>query len=239
MGNSVIREIHCFPVSQTWTPAHHIIPLPATGVVKRHTEWHIYHLLTKVRTANVIMCLTRGSVRRLLWGLSVSQGLYVSKWPPLLPVSWTDTSITKVTQEVHPRLSLDVWLVDAVLCDSFTPVHLPDAVCNVDGDFFCRHSFSISFSLFKSLKHWIEWLETIQILWICIYSLRFLHTNTHEKGATEDMHISTAEVFLLEPRYQPSWAGRRHVWENLVEWVSKDQRATGKPSQWAYNRVGK
>lgn len=38
-------------------------------------------------------------------------------------------------------------LIDAVLWDSFTSVHLSDILCNVNSDFFCRHSLGIPFSL--------------------------------------------------------------------------------------------
>ena len=55
------------------------------------------------------------------------------------------------TKDVHLPFQLDAPLVDTVLCDSSTSVHLPDAVCNINGDFFCRHSLSISFSLLKNL----------------------------------------------------------------------------------------
>lgn len=71
----------------------------------------------------------------------------VSKGSPLFQVSSTGISIMKVPEEVHLPSCLDIWLVDAVLCDSFTSVHLSDTVCNVDGDFFCRHSLSVSLSL--------------------------------------------------------------------------------------------
>lgn len=41
-------------------------------------------------------------------------------------------------------------LIDAVLCDPFTSVHLPDILCDADSDFSCRHSLGIPFSLLKS-----------------------------------------------------------------------------------------
>lgn len=58
----------------------------------------------------------------------------------------------KGTTKVHQLFYSDTLLIDTVLCDSFTSVHLSDAVGNVNGDFFCRHSLGISFSLLKSLK---------------------------------------------------------------------------------------
>lgn len=57
----------------------------------------------------------------------------------------------KGTKEVPLPFSWrNTLLVDAVLCDSSTSVHLSDAVCDINGDFFCRRPLSVLFSLCSS-----------------------------------------------------------------------------------------
>lgn len=57
----------------------------------------------------------------------------------------------KGTKEVPLPFSWrNTLLVDAVLCDSSTSVHLSDAVCDINGDFFRRHPLSVPFSLCSS-----------------------------------------------------------------------------------------
>lgn len=65
------------------------------------------------------------------------------------------------TEDVRLPLQVNALLVNTVLRDSSTSVHLPDTVCNINGDFFCRHSLGISFGLLKRLTPCIELVENI------------------------------------------------------------------------------
>ena len=73
-----------------------------------------------------------------------------------------DIQDVKGTRDVPLPFSWWNTLVDAVLCDSSTSVHLSDAVCDINGDFFCRRPLSVPFSLLKSLVQWTELLGNIQ-----------------------------------------------------------------------------
>lgn len=84
--------------------------------------------------------------------LKARSSFLVPQGHPLLQVSLAGSGTVEGTKEVHLAFCVNALLVNTVLCDFSTSVHLPDAVSNTNGYFFCRHPLSISFSLSKSLK---------------------------------------------------------------------------------------
>lgn len=67
-----------------------------------------------------------------------------SKGHPLLQSSSIGSRMRRA-----PKKSIwpSALLVDAFLCDSLISVHLSDAFCDINGDFFCRCPLSVPFSL--------------------------------------------------------------------------------------------
>lgn len=133
--------------------AHHFSIRPHWRSYKRQTE----HTLV-VYYPMGILCQCIYVIYRRLRMSQQAKTASQSPWPCSHAARATSSSRflnsiqdVRGTKEVPLPFSWCTLLVDAVLCDSSTSVHLSDAVCDINGDFFCSHPLSLPFSLLKSL----------------------------------------------------------------------------------------